>query len=282
MQPKEIIVRKQSDLDKIKKDFAGTIFIEGGTEDKPLELTIAFEKAYIVSRGSAQLILHSVNLNEMRGSSQVRVMWGSSQVGVMRESSQVGVMWGSSQVGVMSGSSQVKLYGQSMVSAYSAKKIECHGYNIVRIMDGRKKDVNVIMNKESHLIIIPHIEMDGFKNYSKIYPVEIKGKKTILYKAVHKVNGEYLSDYSRNVKYIVGEIKEEKNDPSNDKSCSYGIHLSHFSGALSFGNYWDDMAILECETDIKDIVVSKDCNGKVRTSKIKVLRELTKDEYYKT
>jgi hypothetical protein len=37
--------------------------------------------------------------------------------------------------------------------------------------------------------------------------------------------------------------------------------------------------MLECEVAIKDIVVSKDTDGKVRTSKIKVIRELNKNEY---
>jgi len=38
------------------------------------------------------------------------------------------------------------------------------------------------------------------------------------------------------------------------------------------------MAILECEVPIKDIVVSKNCDGKVRTSQLKVVRELPQEE----
>ena len=66
---------------------------------------------------------------------------------------------------------------------------------------------------------------------------------------------------------------------SKNCSCSYGIHLAHKNWALLFGKSWSDMAIIECETDIKNIVVSTDCDGKLRTSKIKVIRELPESEY---
>ena len=168
-----------------------------------------------------------------------------------------------------------------MVSAYSAKSIECHGYNIVRILDGRKKDVNVVINKESHIIVIPHIVKDNFKIYSKIYPVEIKNKTAIFYKAVHKnKDSEYYSDYSNSFTYKIGETKEEECADNKSGSCSRGIHIAHKSWAISFGSSWDNMALLECEVDIKDIVVCKDTDGKVRASKIKVIREIPKEEYY--
>jgi hypothetical protein len=40
-----------------------------------------------------------------------------------------------------------------------------------------------------------------FDIYKKLYPVKIKKTKAILYKAVHKINGEYISDYDKNFKY---------------------------------------------------------------------------------
>jgi hypothetical protein len=51
--------------------------------------------------------------------------------------------------------------------------------------------------------------------------------------------------------------------------------------ALNFGNSWNDMALLEVKVPIDKIVVSKDCDGKVRTSELTVLREVPVDEYYK-
>jgi hypothetical protein len=39
------------------------------------------------------------------------------------------------------------------------------------------------------------------------------------------------------------------------------------------------MALLECEVEPKDIIVCADTDGKVRASKVKVLREVPKAEY---
>ena len=152
--------------------------------------------------------------------------------------------------------------------------------NIIRQIGDKKidiekgKDVTFIKIKET-------IENNTtFEFYKRLYPVESKLKKSIMYKAVHKSeNGEYYSNYDKNFKYRIGEIKEEKCSKSKDNSCSEGIHISHKLWAIDFGKGWSDLAILECEVNDKDIVVSKDCDGKVRASKIKVLRELPKSEY---
>ena len=105
---KEIIVKTQKDLDNIKKDFNGTIYIEGGTWDNPIIYKENFENAFVVTRGSAYINMWGTSrVGTMRETSQVGEMWGTSQVGMMRETSQVGEMWGTSQVGEMWGTSQV-------------------------------------------------------------------------------------------------------------------------------------------------------------------------------
>jgi hypothetical protein len=113
---------------------------------------------------------------------------------------------------------------------------------------------------------------------------QIKNMKSIpinkLFYTKHPQIDNKICNYAK-TEYIVGEIKEVENDKQNDSTCSFGIHIAHKSWARSFGISWQDFALLEVETDIKDIVVSKDCDGKVRTSKIKVLREVPKSEYYK-
>jgi len=358
---KQIIVKTQKELDAIKSDYSGTVYIEGGTENSPLEMSVVFSDAYVVTRGSAQVIMNcgiisemwdssqvrvmrdssqvremrdssqvremrdssqvrvmrdssqvrvmrdssqvremrdssqvrvmrdssqvremweSSQVREMRESSQVREMWDSSQVREMRESSQVREMWDSSQVRVMRESSQVELYGESMVSARSAKKIICHGYNVVKINKSDEKDVTVVMNKDSHLIIIPDFVIDSFKEYQKHYPTKVDGKKAIFYKAVKKEGDIYISSYTKDFTYVVGEEKTEKCAPVKDGACASGIHISPKSWALNFGSGWENMALLEVEVAIKDIVVSKDTDGKIRASKVKVLREVPKEEYY--
>ncbi len=239
----------------------------------------------------------SSQVGVMRESSQVRVMWESSQVGVMRESSQVREMRESSQVGVMRESSQVremressqvremressqvKLYGEAMVSAYSAKSIECHGYNVVRIMNGQKEYVTVKMNKDSHLIVIPAFK-PTFEDYAKRYPIVVKGKNAILYKAVHKRDVRFYSDYDRSFMYEVGKKSECEVNKDKESSCSYGLHVADKNWALAFGRGWEDMALLECEVPKRSIVVANDCDGKVRTSELKVIREVPKEEWY--
>lgn len=101
-----------------------------------------------------------------------------------------------------------------------------------------------------------------------------------MYKAVRKFDNKYVSDRDSGFEYVIGEVKEEKCDKSQNNSCSFGIHISHKIWALNYGREWDNMALLEVEVDKKDIVVSKDCDGKVRCSKCKVLREVTKNEWY--
>ena len=140
------------------------------------------------------------------------------------------------------------------------------------------------MNKKSNLVILPDNILKtkpSFKEFIARYPVEVKGQIAILYKAVHKKDGRYFSDnnISSNFEYVVGETKEHDNAPVENGSCSFGLHIAEKRWALLFGVNWDDMALLECEVPIKNIVVCKDTDGKLRTSKLKVLREVPRSEW---
>ena len=46
-----------------------------------------------------------------------------------------------------------------------------------------------------------------------------------------------------------------------------------------FGTEWPDLAILELKVLIKDITFPTECDGKVRTSKAFVVRELPQSEW---
>ena len=70
----------------------------------------------------------------------------------------------------------------------------------------------------------------------------------------------------------------EKCDPDVSDDCSYGIHISHMNWALNFGRQWEDLAIIEVETKISNIVLPTRSEGKVRTSEVKVLREVPLQE----
>lgn len=135
------------------------------------------------------------------------------------------------------------------------------------------------MNKTSALFIIPDFK-PTFAEFARRYPVQIKGKKAILYKAVHKNDGRYFSDNIKDFEYKIGKTYTQKVEKDSE-SCGTGLHLAWKIWAVNFGFDWDDMALLECETEIKDIYVAPDCDGKIRTKKLKVLREIPKEDWYK-
>ena len=250
----ELIIKTQQEWDAISPDFKGIIYIEGGTYFDPIVIKTKFDYADVITRGKAVIV--------MRESSQVNVMWGSSQV---KE------MWGSSQVNVMR--------GEAMVSAYGLQKIICKGYNIIRTHKSNEAKLTLVLNESSHLIVIPDQEAT-FEDYQKRYPVEVKDGVAKMYKSVRKnSNNEYYSDHSHSFKYPKeGKVTHEC-DPSIEESCSYGLHVSHLSWALNFSSGWENRAILECLVPVDKIVVAKDCDGKVRTSELVVVRELDKSEY---
>ena len=304
---KEIIVKNKKQLDKIKKDFDGVIYLEGGTKSSPLILKIKYEYAQVIARGNAQIIMRGNSVvqymwensvvQDMRGNSVVQDMWensvvqymwensvvqdmrGNSVVQYMWENSVVQYMWENSVVQDMRGNSVVQyMRGEAMVSAYGNNKIKASGYNIIRTVKSNRKNLIIVMNKKSHLIIVPDLK-PTFVDFKKRFPVQIKGKNAILYKAVHKVNGRYFSDNTTNFEYKIGEIKKHKNNKSKENSCSFGLHIAEKRWALTYGKNWEDMALLECRVPTNKIVVAKDCDGKVRTSELRVLREVPKEEW---
>jgi hypothetical protein len=275
----EIIVKTQKELDEIPLNYNGYIYIEGGTYSDPLILKVRFKQAYIYVRGQAVISMSdSSTVESMSGSSTVKSMYDSSTVKSMYGSSTVESMSGSSTVESMYDSSTVEsMYCEAMVSACGTNKITCHGNNIIRIKERNKDKVSLVMNNESHLIIIPEFK-PTFEDYRKRYPIEVKDGIAKMYKAVKSDDGYFAkNDYE----YKIGEKHEHECDQQKDDSCSFGLHVSHKQWAINFGSsYGDKLALLECEVPIDKIVVCKDCDGKVRTSELVVIREVPKEEYY--
>ena len=118
----------------------------------------------------------------------------------------------------------------------------------------------------------------NINEFMNFYGIKHTKTKAIFYKAVRKDCEKYYSDYDSSFTYEIGKIKKEQCDSDITDNCSYGIHIAHLNYALDFGKDWYNLAILEVETKIKDIVVPENTNGKVRTSKIKVLREVPLSE----
>jgi len=110
--------------------------------------------------------------------------------------------------------------------------------------------------------------------FMDFYGIPHTKTKATFYKAVKNVDGEYCSGRNRGFKYKLGEVVKEKCDQDTTEGCSYGIHISHLDWALRFGSKFDNLAILEVETKIADIVLPDETDGKVRTCAVKVLREV--------
>ena len=117
--------------------------------------------------------------------------------------------------------------------------------------------------------------LEDFMNFYGIKHTKTKGT---FYKAVRKINNKYVSNYDSNFTYEIGKTKAERLDENTDRECSFGIHISSLQFALNFGSDWSNLAILEVESKLADIVLPQNSNGKVRTSKIKVIREVPLSE----
>ena len=111
------------------------------------------------------------------------------------------------------------------------------------------------------------------------YDIKHDKKKAIFYKAVRKIEGVLVSDRDNDFVYPIGEkVKEPNCDLDVNESCGEGIHISRLAWALDYGKDWGNLAIIELEVKIDNIVMPINTNGKVRTSEAIVLRELPLEE----
>ena len=109
----------------------------------------------------------------------------------------------------------------------------------------------------------------------------IKGDGEItLYKAVHKNNEKYFSDFDDGFEYRIGETAVPDNGFDDDahKKCGAGINMAPLHWCLNYGRGWDDLAILEMTALREDVVVPMNTDGKVRARKAKVVREVSLSE----
>lgn len=96
---------------------------------------------------------------------------------------------------------------------------------------------------------------------------------------VHKCNGEYVSDRNNRFKYVIGKkVCEPKCDLDVKVNCGQGIHISHLAWALDFGKNFNNLALLELEVKIKNIIMPINTDGKVRVPEAMVLREIPLEE----
>ena len=165
---------------------------------------------------------------------------------------------------VARGNSSVVARGNSSVEAWGNSQI------VDRLLTGK-----IQVSGNARIVYMPKT----IHEFMDFYDIKHTKTKATFYKAVRKdCDGRLLSDYDSDFEYKVGETKTENCDTDINADCSFGIHISHLDWALKFGSDWHNLAIIECEVKISDIVVPKNTDGKVRASKVKVIREVPLEE----
>ena len=293
---KEIIIRTQEEWDKLDKDYDGIVYFENGQnwiiikenkgyrrivknssvearENSSVEAwenssVVAWENSSVEARENSSVVARENSSVVARENSSVEA-WENSSVEAWENSS---VVARENSSVVARENSSVEAWENSSVEAWENSSVEAWGNTqIVDITETH----NINITGNSRIVYMPKT-IDEFIDF---YGIKRKGNnKAIFYKAVRKSGNIYYSDYNEDFTYEIGKKKTEICDQNILEECSYGIHISYLDWALRYGLNFDNLAILEIETEIDKIVLPKNSNGKVRTSEIKVLREVPLSE----
>ena len=295
-----IIVKLQTELDRIPLDTNEQIYIEFGTCNNPAIVRNKYRNAVIVRGNSAVKAWDNSSVRAYNNSSVaaydnsvVRAYNNSSVVAYdnssveVRDNSSVRAYNNSSvEVGGNSSveaydNSSIEAWGNSSVVAWGNSSVEALGnssveaYGNVQVVDKQFFEGSIQILGNARKVCMPK----NIKEFMNLYGIKHGKRTAIFYKAVHKQDDEYVSDFNRNFKYEISKlITEPECSVDITDVCGKGIHISHLNGALNYGSNWKNLAILELEVKIKDIVMPINSDGKVRTSKVKVIREVPLSE----
>ena len=165
--------------------------------------------------------------------------------------------------------SDIKAHGNSCVLAYEESHVYASGSSRVVVCD---KLASVGLLGPNAVVLRQPGTID---EYVSFYSVRETADTVVLYKAVHKRDGRYHSDYDKEFEYVVGEeAVSTKFDRDRGIICSYGIHMATLEWCLRYGHSWKDLAILEVEARKGDIVVPEGGEEKVRARAVRVIREV--------
>lgn len=279
---KVIIVHNQKELDAIPEDYQGRIILQETIEtvyiSQKYDLDIYVGKnAFAVVKGDARVVARDnarvkadESLHIVACNNSIVVTHGNSNV-VAYDNSSI-VAWDNSSVEAWDNSSIVA-YGNSIVQTYGNSRVKAKGNT--QILD-RTYSHKIEISSNAHIVYMPQ----GLQEFIKFYEIEVKNGIGTFYKAVRKTDeGIYYSSYDNNFTYEIGKEKEEPNiNRDVSENCGEGIHICTLQFALHYGEGWEDLAILECQSKLEDIVCPENTNGKVRTSKVMVIREVPLEE----
>ena len=247
----EIIVKSQAELDAVAVDYNGRIIIKFG---RP------YNRAIVKKRYRYSVVAWENSHVEARENSHV----------VARDNSHVEA-WENSHVEAR-GNSHVVARGNSHVVVWENSHVEAWGN--AQIVDAARKN-NVKINGNARVVYNP----STIEEWAETNGITIQDEKIRLYKAVHKVNNQFIADWDRGFEYIPGKIAIAdgfNSDPEED--CGEGIHMATLAWAAMYGQAWDDMALLELEAAASEVVVPLYETGKVRAPKALVIREVPLEE----
>ena len=285
----KLTISTQTELDGISEDFNGEIHVIGNLD----RITKHYKNALVYVYGNAQIsnvdgnaqisyVYGNAQISYVDGNAQIRNVYGNAQISYVDGNAQISNVDGNAQISNVDGNAQIRnVYGNAVVLHCSGEaSIQTLGQNIISY---GKSQIKLKIDASSNTTIVILDELNSsFEGYQKFYPFDVKDGFAILYKSVHKTEeGKFVSDKDRNFEYKIGEIKTHECNPSTEESCTYGLHVSHKMWALRFGAGWQNMALLEVKVPIDKIVVAKDCDGKVRTSELTVIREVPEEEWFK-
>ena len=271
----EITVKSQKELDDIPLDFKGRIYIEFGVWGNRAIVKHNYYRS-VVARGNSSVVAWD-NSSVVAWENSSVVAWENSSVVarenssvVARENSSV-VAWDNSSV-VAWDNSSVVAYGNSSVVARGNSSVEAQGNT--QVVD-RQWNGKIQISGNARKVYMPK----NIHEFMDFYGIRHTKTKAIFYKAVRKdEEGIFRADYNSDFVYEIGKVKKEESDTNIRENCGRGIHISHLNWALNFGSDWSDLAILEVETKIEDIVMPENTDGKVRTCRVKVIREIPLEE----
>ncbi len=295
----EITVKTQAELNDIPEDFGGRIYIEFGTHRNKAVVSKKYRRS-VVARGNSSVVARE-NSSVVAWENSSVVAWGNSSV-VARENSSV-VARGNSSV-VARGNSSVVAWENSSVEAWGNSSVEARenssvvarrnssvvawgnssvvawenssvvAKNNAQIVD-RLSGGRIEITGNARIVYMPKT----IDEYCSFYDIKHDKKKGLFYKSVHKRDDRYFSDNDRDFEYVIGEkVIADKLDSNKTVDCGHGIHIAHKTWALDFGRNWADLAILEVEADLDEIIIPVNCSGKVRCGEVKVIREIPLEE----
>lgn len=169
------------------------------------------------------------------------------------------------------GNSSIEAWDNSFVEAHGNNAIEAHENSYIEVYknnsvtaDGNSQIMNIGNSSKIKLkanareITAPL----GIENLMAFYSIKNDGKTAIFYKAVHKHGNVYIDGDNPAIKYEIGQ------------DYDVATYIGHKSRCIEIGCEWNNLAVLETEVDINNVILPIMSLKNVYVSQFKILREI--------